>query len=82
MFKKALLIIGILPLIILLPSCSGLDKIPLIPESVRDQIGRDTSVLIDEVVQKFQEDGVTVWFYPRQMRVVIEVEPKDHSESK
>jgi hypothetical protein len=64
------------------PSCTGLDKVPLIPDSVRDQIGRDTSAVIDELVQEFHENGVNVWFYPRQLRIVIEVEPNDRSESK
>ena len=82
MFKRTLLIIAIPLMVSLLPSCSGLDKIPLIPDSVRDQIGRDTSAVIDELVQEFHENGVTVWFYPRQMRILIEVESKDRSESK
>lgn len=82
MFKRTLITIAMLLTVSLLPSCNGLDKVPLIPDSVKDQIGRDTSAAIDEVVQEFHENGVTVWFYPRQMRIVIETEPTDNSEPK
>lgn len=82
MFKRTLITIAMLLMVSLLPSCNGLDKVPLIPDSVKDQIGRDTSAVIDEFVQEFHEDGVTVWFYPREMRIVIEIEPKNNPDSK
>jgi hypothetical protein len=51
-------------------SCTGVKNNPLIPDRLKDRM---TSVSIDgNRMQRFELDGISVTFYPDQMRIIIE----------
>ena len=77
MITKTLISISLIAICFIFSSCSGLSKLPLIPDSAKTQMERQGfAVDVDENtgIQRFEAEGVVVTFYPKEMRIVIEKE--------
>jgi len=73
MKTRLMLISLILITLISAVSCQGLNRIPIIPDSVKDSMDRHMAVNKDlDNVEYYEVEGFRVTFYPQRMRIIIE----------